>query len=375
MVRVHNEPDEPDSLAAHRRRPHPQPSSFGFTHDDSPPGFSLSSEPPGPGSRKRQFSAPSPPHYYADDAGGPSPWPMAGPGPRIVKLYVAGIPKDTTEEDIRVPFEEHGNVVEVVFIKSKKNGEQLDCCFVKYATLEEADRAIGALNDRYTFPGSLYPVKVRYADKEKERLGTFGQHFFKLYVGGLNKQATQREIAEIFSPFGVVEEVFIIRSETRQHRGCAFVQFSRRDMALAAINSLHGSYIMRKPKGGGSRPASNSSDQFPVVPNDSYLSPNKRCKPPLACSNSSECGLHSSNSLPSVVFSNAAETRDSWDCDWSEHICPDGYPYYYNCVTCESMWEKPEEYALFESQLLKLEQQRQQISRPEVLSTTEVSPQ
>lgn len=28
-----------------------------------------------------------------------------------------------------------------------------ECCFVKYATLEEADRAIGALHDRYTFPG------------------------------------------------------------------------------------------------------------------------------------------------------------------------------------------------------------------------------
>jgi len=26
----------------------------------------------------------------------------------------------------------------------------------------------------------------------------------------------------------------------------------------------------------------------------------------------------------------------SLHCDWSEHICPDGYKYYYNCVTCES---------------------------------------
>jgi len=24
------------------------------------------------------------------------------------------------------------------------------------------------------------------------------------------------------------------------------------------------------------------------------------------------------------------------ECDWSEHYCPDGVKYYYNCVTCES---------------------------------------
>lgn len=24
------------------------------------------------------------------------------------------------------------------------------------------------------------------------------------------------------------------------------------------------------------------------------------------------------------------------DCDWSEHVCPDGNKYYYNCVTYES---------------------------------------
>lgn len=25
------------------------------------------------------------------------------------------------------------------------------------------------------------------------------------------------------------------------------------------------------------------------------------------------------------------------ECDWSEHTCPDGFKYYYNCVTYESL--------------------------------------
>lgn len=69
------------------------------------------------------------------------------------------------------------------------------CCFIKYPTSEEADRAIGALHNQYTLPGVSFffcsptpegrylilhfsllcqavgPIQVRYADGERERLG------------------------------------------------------------------------------------------------------------------------------------------------------------------------------------------------------------
>ena len=73
-------------------------------------------------------------------------------------------------------------------------------CFVKYATVDEAERAIRSLNNQYTFPGVSYsaswinktkplcavvcvfdlhifffqehaPLTVKYADRERERLG------------------------------------------------------------------------------------------------------------------------------------------------------------------------------------------------------------
>ncbi|KAJ1412551.1 WW domain [Sesbania bispinosa] len=49
--------------------------------------------------------------------------------------------------------------------------------------------------------------------------------------------------------------------------------------------------------------------------------------------------------------------EDPPECDWSEHYCPDGHKYYYNCVTCESKWEKPEEYALYEKESQKQQEQ------------------
>ncbi|KAL3604408.1 hypothetical protein D5086_005267 [Populus alba] len=165
-----------------------------------------------------------------------------GDGGVNAKLYVAPIPRTTTEENIRSLFEEHGSVVEVVLPRDKRTGQQQAYCFVKYTTFEEADRAIRALHNQHTIPGEVVPFKVRYADGERERPGGFVD---KLYVGSINKLASKQEIEEIFSPYGHVEDVYIARDELKQSRGCAFVKFAQRDMALAAIKGLNGTLTMR----------------------------------------------------------------------------------------------------------------------------------
>ncbi|KAM6555039.1 hypothetical protein CsatB_015801 [Cannabis sativa] len=158
------------------------------------------------------------------------------------KLFVGSVPRTATEEDIRPLFEEHGNVVEVALIKDKKTGQQQGCCFIKFGTSEEADRAIRALHNQHTLPGGVGPIQVRYADGERERLGAVE---YKLFVGSLDKQATKKDVEEIFTQYGRVEDVYLMRDELKQSRGCGFVKYSQREMALAAINALNGTYTMR----------------------------------------------------------------------------------------------------------------------------------
>ncbi|KAJ4791961.1 FCA protein [Rhynchospora pubera] len=164
----------------------------------------------------------------------------------FVKLFIGSVPSTATEEDIRPLFEEHGNVIEVAFIKDKKTGEQRGCCFVKYSTHEEAERAIRALHNQYTLPGEHNPIQVRYADGERERHGQFqGAAENKLFVASMNKQATSQEIHEIFAPYGHVEDVYIMRDAMKQSKGCGFVKFATREQAAAAMNDLNGNFIMR----------------------------------------------------------------------------------------------------------------------------------
>ncbi|XVF38893.1 hypothetical protein REPUB_Repub20aG0142100 [Reevesia pubescens] len=165
-----------------------------------------------------------------------------GGGGNFAKLFVGSVPKTATEDDIQPIFEEHGNVIEVALIKDKRTGQPQGCCFIKYATLEEADRAIRALHNQHTLPGGVGPIQVRYADGERERLGAVE---YKLFVGSLNKQATEMDVQEVFSRFGRVEDVYLMRDELKQSRGCGFVKYSDREMALAAIDALNGIYTMR----------------------------------------------------------------------------------------------------------------------------------
>ncbi|KAF5452233.1 hypothetical protein F2P56_027258 [Juglans regia] len=174
------------------------------------------------------------------DRGGSSPEHFDGGS--FAKLFVGSVPRTATEEDIRPLFEVHGNVVEVALIKDKRTGLQQGCCFIKYATSEEADRAIRALHNQHTLPGGVGPIQVRYADGERERLGAVE---YKLFVGSLNKHATEKEVEEIFSKYGRVEDVYLMRDNMKQSRGCGFVKYSHRDMAVAAINALNGIYTMR----------------------------------------------------------------------------------------------------------------------------------
>ncbi|KAL5561040.1 hypothetical protein UlMin_030787 [Ulmus minor] len=415
--------------------------------------------------------------------------------PRL-RRHGKGVGNILTEEflQIRPLFEHHGNIVEVVILRDKKTGVQQGSCFVKYATVVEANRAIAALNNQYTFPGECLPLTVKYAEAEKERLGLLDKAFVpnlnkeasvqidKVFVANLNKEASSKEIEEIFSRYGFIEDIYIVRDDMRQSRGCGFVKFSHKDMALAAINALNGIYTMRgvdkplavrfaehkKPRTGElrtnnmfnnttffphsqesvvSRPTAHIGDSMvghnrPIAPH--LPQPFSTLQPPavsvvanqehpqfshtpfqqrqnLETSSQSFQGvvaesqkpLHlvqpsmqiveqqqqsqASRLPPSQSGNNSEVASDSTalaavpvnphisellECDWSEHTCPDGDKYYYNCVTCESKWDKPKEFALFEQHLQKQRQQQNPynqiqssspvISTPQVAQTQEI---
>lgn len=66
----------------------------------------------------------------------------------------------------------------------------------------------------------------------------------KLYVGNLPNTITEAELQEVFTPFGEIKSVNIIKDKfTGEPRGFGFVEMVEKDAATAAITELDGKEI------------------------------------------------------------------------------------------------------------------------------------
>lgn len=62
-----------------------------------------------------------------------------------------------------------------------------------------------------------------------------------IFVGNLAYQTTETELESVFSPYGAIERVSIVRDrDTGQPRGFAFVEMTNSDEAAKAIEALNG---------------------------------------------------------------------------------------------------------------------------------------
>ncbi|KAG0540933.1 hypothetical protein BDA96_03G452200 [Sorghum bicolor] len=134
-------------------------------------------------------------------------------------------------------FREVAAVDEVTVIKDKVTKVSRGCCFVICPSREEADKAVNAYHNKRTLSGASSPLQVKYADGELERL----EH--KLFIGMLPKNVTDTELTDLFSKYGNVKDLQILRgSQQTSKAGCAFIKYQTKDQALAAIEALNGKH-------------------------------------------------------------------------------------------------------------------------------------
>ncbi|KAH7676816.1 CUG-BP- and ETR3-like factor protein [Dioscorea alata] len=155
-----------------------------------------------------------------------------------VKLFVGQVPKHMTEAQLLAMFKEVAIVDEVNIIKDKATKASRGCCFLICPSRQEADKAVSACHNKRTLPGASSPLQVKYADGELERL----EH--KLFIGMLPKNVSEAEVSDLFSTYGNVKDLQILRGSQQTSKGCAFLKYETKEQALAALEALNGKYRM-----------------------------------------------------------------------------------------------------------------------------------
>jgi len=84
------------------------------------------------------------------------------------KLFVGMLSKQQSEDDVRKLVQPFGKVEECTILRGA-DGASKGCAFVKFASQQEATKAIEALHGSQTMPGASSSLVVKFADTEKER--------------------------------------------------------------------------------------------------------------------------------------------------------------------------------------------------------------
>eukprot|EP01062_Namystynia_karyoxenos_P037004 TRINITY_DN2695_c0_g1_i2.p1 TRINITY_DN2695_c0_g1~~TRINITY_DN2695_c0_g1_i2.p1 ORF type:complete len:758 (+),score=182.48 TRINITY_DN2695_c0_g1_i2:84-2276(+) len=149
------------------------------------------------------------------------------------KVFVGQLPRTMTEHQLRPVMEQVGAVDECVLIRDRSTQQSKGCAFVVYASRQSAQAAVSRLNDSVTHQGARGPMQVSFAPGMEPCP-------VKLFVGQLPGCASEEELRALFSAYGELKEVHMLRDrESNRHKGAAFITFedaADADDAAAAVN-------------------------------------------------------------------------------------------------------------------------------------------
>lgn len=157
------------------------------------------------------------------------------------KLFIGGIPWETSDEKLKEYFGKYGEVVQAVVMRDKTTGRPRGFGFVVFSDPSVLD---AVLHEEHIIDGRTVEAKRALSREEQHSTsrtgnsnansgaGSSGVYFKtkKIFVGGLPSTLTEKEFRQYFESYGHVTDVVIIYDQnTQRPRGFGFISFDTED--------------------------------------------------------------------------------------------------------------------------------------------------
>lgn len=176
---------------------------------------------------------------------------------KFTNVYVKNMPSSWDEAKFKEVFERFGKVTSVALRQGGEKHGGFCYGFVNYDDHEDAARAVeeGSTLD---FDGNklfcdrfqkrserLALLSKVYDERRREKIEKFKN--LNLYFKNLDDDVDEEKLRELFTPFGEITSLVVMKDDKGASRGFGFVCFANSDDATKALTDLNGKVIGTKP--------------------------------------------------------------------------------------------------------------------------------